>query len=118
MCDILSFKLADVYKRKVIPLPDGYFWIADHDWETLCHRLEAAGVVPCREWTLDTLHHVLEYADNLTSSQSPKGDGIPTPLQSGVSLNRTAMPGRSRFRSLIHCKLGFTLLRLGSLCLA
>jgi hypothetical protein len=30
--------------------------------------------------------------DDLTSSQSPKGDGIPTPLQGGVSLNRTAMP--------------------------
>ena len=54
----------------------------------------------------------------LTSSQSPKGDGIPTPLQSGVSLNRTAMPGRSRFRGLIHCKLGFTLLRFSGLRLA
>ena len=47
----------------------------------------------------------------LTSSQSPKGDGIPTPLQSGVSLNRTAISGRSRFRGLIHSKLSFTLPR-------
>ena len=54
----------------------------------------------------------------LTSSQSPKGDGIPTPLQSGVSLNRTAMSGRSRFRGLIHCKLGFTLLRFSGFRLA
>ena len=65
MCDILSHKLADVYKRKVIPLPDGYFWKADHDGETPCHRLEAAGDVPCRGGTLHTLHHVLEYADNI-----------------------------------------------------
>ncbi len=28
------------------------------------------------------------------------------------------MPGRSRFRGLIHCKLGFTLLRFGSFRLA
>ena len=54
----------------------------------------------------------------LTSSQSPKGDWIPTPLQSGVSLNRTAMSGRSRFRGLIHCKLGFTLLRFSGFRLA
>ncbi len=45
-------------------------------------------------------------------------DGDSHPLRGEVSLNRTAMPGRSRFRGLIHCKLGFTLLRFSSFRLA
>ena len=69
MGDILAFKLSGVYKHKAHPTPDGFFSMADADWVALCRKFAAAGVVPNREWSYETLTHMLSYADRVASQQ-------------------------------------------------
>lgn len=66
MGDILAFKLSGVYRHKAQPTPDGFFSMSDADWEALCRKLAAVGVVPNREWSYETLTHMLNYADRVT----------------------------------------------------
>ena len=68
MCDILTFKLSGVYKNKVTATP-GNFYIEDADWEALSRQLSRAGIVPNRDWSYETLWHMIAYADRALTTQ-------------------------------------------------